>query len=76
MITTKFSDKSFEDLFRSLTEKGEPYAIATVIRANGLTAAKPGAKAVLNHDGTIIDGWIGGGCVRSAMTKEIGRAHV
>ncbi len=74
MITTKFSDNAFDTLLRSLAEKGEPYAIATVIRAIGLTAAKPGAKAILNHEGTIIDGWIGGGCVRSAMTKATLRA--
>lgn len=74
MITTKFSDTSFDELVRSLSEKGEPYAIATVIRTMGLTAAKPGAKAVLNHEGAIIEGWIGGGCVRSAMTKATLRA--
>ncbi|WIV51188.1 XdhC family protein [Marivivens sp. LCG002] len=74
MITTKFPDTGFDELVRSLSDRGEPYAIATVIRTMGLTAAKPGAKAVLNHEGTIIEGWIGGGCVRSAMTKATLRA--
>ena len=69
MMTAKFSDTTLQDLAQSLSERGEPYAIATVIRTVGLTAAKPGAKAILDHEGQIIEGWIGGGCVRSALTK-------
>jgi xanthine dehydrogenase accessory factor len=33
------------------------------------TAAKPGAKAVILPDGTISEGWIGGGCARAAVLK-------
>ncbi|WP_297768736.1 XdhC family protein [uncultured Roseovarius sp.] len=47
----------------------EPYAIATVIRTVGATAAKPGARALVLADGTISEGWIGGGCVRSAISR-------
>ena len=55
MMTAKFSDTTLQDLAQSLSERGEPYAIATVIRTVGLTAAKPGAKAILNHEGQIIE---------------------
>ena len=49
------------DLVSSLKEKGEPFALATVVRTVAATAAKAGAKAVILPDGTITEGWIGGG---------------
>ncbi len=52
----------------------QPFAIATVIRTAGATAAKPGARALLAADGGIIDGWIGGGCTRRAVADAALRA--
>jgi xanthine dehydrogenase accessory factor len=49
--------------------RGEPFALATVIRTVATTAAKAGAKAVILPDGTISEGWIGGGCARAAVLK-------
>src|SRR6266511_2293181 len=49
--------------------RGEPFALATVIRTVAATAAKAGAKAVILPDGTISEGWIGGGCARAAVLK-------
>lgn len=49
--------------------KGERFALATVVRTVSMTAAKAGAKAVVLPDGTITEGWIGGGCARSAVLK-------
>jgi xanthine dehydrogenase accessory factor len=48
---------------------GEPFALATVVRTVAATAAKAGAKAVILPDGTITEGWIGGGCARAAVIK-------
>jgi len=48
---------------------GEPFALATVVRTVAATAAKAGAKAVILRDGTISEGWIGGGCARAAVLK-------
>jgi xanthine dehydrogenase accessory factor len=48
---------------------GEPFALATVVRTVAATAAKAGAKAVILPDGTIHEGWIGGGCARAAVVK-------
>ncbi|MGD0332268.1 MAG: XdhC family protein [Xanthobacteraceae bacterium] len=48
---------------------GEPFALATVVRTVAATAAKAGAKAVILPDGTISEGWIGGGCARAAVVK-------
>ena len=48
---------------------GAPFALATVVRTVAATAAKAGAKAVILPDGTISEGWIGGGCARAAVLK-------
>ena len=49
--------------------KGEAFAMATVVRTLSITAAKAGAKALITADGEIEEGWIGGGCARSAVVK-------
>jgi xanthine dehydrogenase accessory factor len=45
------------------------FVLATVVRTVSVTAAKAGAKAIIAADGTIVAGWIGGGCARSAVLK-------
>ena len=64
-------DRSNEILQIIATRKsaGEPFALATVVRTVAATAAKAGAKAVILPDGTISEGWIGGGCARAAVIK-------
>lgn len=57
------------DLISDYKSKGEPFALATVVRTVSVTAAKAGAKAVILADGTITEGWIGGGCARGAVLK-------
>ncbi|MBE1284069.1 MAG: XdhC /CoxI family-like protein [Rhodobacteraceae bacterium] len=69
MTPAELTDRDIADLALDLRAKGAPFAIATVIRTAGATAAKPGAKALLLADGTIAQGWIGGGCVRGALAK-------
>jgi len=43
--------------------------LATVVRTVSVTAAKAGAKAIIRPDGTIVAGWIGGGCAKGAVLK-------
>ena len=57
------------DLVSAMKAKGEPFALATVVRTVAATAAKAGAKAIILPDGTISEGWIGGGCARAAVLK-------
>ena len=60
------------DILRLISAKraaGEPFALATVVRTVSATAAKAGAKAVILPDGTMSEGWIGGGCARAAVLK-------
>jgi xanthine dehydrogenase accessory factor len=57
------------DRIYAMKATGEPFALATVVRTVAATAAKAGAKAVILPDGTISEGWIGGGCARAAVLK-------
>jgi xanthine dehydrogenase accessory factor len=57
------------DLVSDIKARGEPFALATVVRTVAATAAKAGAKALILPDGTISEGWIGGGCARAAVLK-------
>src|SRR6202521_315856 len=57
------------DLVASLKAAEEAFVLATVVRTVSVTAAKAGAKAIIRPDGTIVAGWIGGGCARGAVLK-------
>ena len=57
------------DIIATRKAAGERFALATVVRTVAATAAKAGAKAVILPDGTISEGWIGGGCARAAVLK-------
>lgn len=59
----------FNEIVQGLKASGDSFAVATVVRTVSVTAAKPGAKAILNSDGAIIEGWIGGGCAKYAVMK-------
>ena len=55
--------------------KGQTFALATVVRTVSVTAAKAGAKALIGPDGSIEEGWIGGGCARAAVVKAARHVH-
>ena len=57
------------EIIASRRAAGQPFALATVVRTVAATAAKAGAKAVVLPDGTVSEGWIGGGCARAAVLK-------
>jgi xanthine dehydrogenase accessory factor len=57
------------DLAAQRQSRGEAFALATVVRTLDVTAAKAGAKALIGEDGSISEGWIGGGCARAAVLK-------
>jgi len=46
-----------------------PHAVATVVRTLSSTAARPGMKAIVLEDGAFAAGWLGGGCVTTAVRK-------
>jgi xanthine dehydrogenase accessory factor len=56
-------------LVSDLRRRGEPFALATVVRAERPTSAKAGAKALVHRDGTVA-GWIGGACAEPVVVRE------
>ncbi|HKJ00165.1 MAG TPA: XdhC family protein [bacterium] len=54
----------------AMTEAGEPFVIATVIRVRGSASAKPGSKAIIDRSGCNLFGWVGGGCAESLVREE------
>jgi xanthine dehydrogenase accessory factor len=57
------------ELVAELKAAEQAFVLATVVRTVSVTAAKAGAKAIIRPDGTIVAGWIGGGCARGAVLK-------
>ena len=57
------------DLVAQMKAAEESFVLATVVRTVSVTAAKAGAKAIIRPDGTIVAGWIGGGCAKGAVLK-------
>ncbi len=57
------------DQMQELREQGRPFVLATVVRVERPTSAKPGAKAVITQDGKL-SGWIGGSCTEPHVRRE------
>jgi xanthine dehydrogenase accessory factor len=58
-----------EDIFDVVTElraSGRPFAVATVVETTGSVSAKTSSKAVIDENGRVVAGWVGGGCAESA----------
>jgi xanthine dehydrogenase accessory factor len=63
-------DKDFLGKVKELFEKGDPFALATVVKTEGSASAKPGSKAIIMSSGERLMGWVGGGCAESTVQKE------
>lgn len=63
----------FYDKIQELRNAGNPFVIATVVRAEKPTSAKVGAKAIVTDDGTL-SGWIGGSCAEPTVRREAKKA--
>ena len=57
-----------------LASQGKSFAVATVVRVDGSTSARPGSKAIIDSDGKIVMGWVGGGCAESAVRHQARRS--
>jgi xanthine dehydrogenase accessory factor len=63
----------FSDLYTKAAElasRGQPFAVATVVRVEGSSSARRGAKAIIDQSGKLLLGWVGGGCAESAVRSE------
>jgi xanthine dehydrogenase accessory factor len=68
-----FSSDAVLDRAAELKAKGIPFVLATVVRCESPTSAKPGAKAIVDVEGHI-SGWIGGGCAQPAVISVAKKA--
>ncbi|MGI3187143.1 XdhC family protein [Nioella aestuarii] len=69
MTPAEILSSDLADAAQDLRARDEPFAFATIVRTAGTTAAKPGAKALIQADGTIVQGFLGGGCTRGAVKR-------
>lgn len=64
------ADGDLSAIERRLTEHGEAYATATVVRREPPVSANVGDRAIVTRDGTLY-GWIGGvSCAQSIVAEE------
>ncbi len=56
-----------------LAATGQPFALATVVRAEKPTSAKAGARAIITPDGAL-SGWVGGSCAQPTVIREAVKA--
>lgn len=61
--------KEVLDVLAELRVQKRPYAIATVVETSGSASAKTGSKAVIDCEGRMIAGWVGGGCAESTTCQ-------
>src|SRR5260370_21061224 len=61
------------ELLRASAASGTPCVLATVVRVEPPTSARPGDKAVVRDDGRL-RGWIGGSCSEPVVRREALRA--
>ncbi|OQK16529.1 XshC-Cox1-family protein [Methyloprofundus sedimenti] len=57
------------DLQLQLQKARQPYVLATVVEIVGSSSAKPAAKALIDQDGKLLTGWVGGGCAQAMITE-------
>ena len=61
------------DQCNELRAREEPFVLATVVAYKSPQSAKPGSKAIIKADGSVI-GWVGGGCVQPIVLREAKQA--
>ncbi|PPD32847.1 MAG: XshC-Cox1-family protein [Methylomonas sp.] len=53
----------------ALHRSRQSYALATVVEILGSSSAKPAAKALIDQNGRILAGWVGGGCAQAMVAQ-------
>jgi xanthine dehydrogenase accessory factor len=57
-------------LIEELQQQRKSFAVATVVETYGSVSAKTGSKAVIDEEGQLLAGWVGGGCAESTACQE------
>ena len=62
----------FDDILEraaNLKDESKPFVLSTVVACKPPTSAKPGAKAIVQTDGSLY-GWVGGSCAQPLVIQE------
>ena len=62
-------NRDFLDLRIDLRERRAPYALATVVEVLGSSSASAGSMAIIDGHGTLLAGWVGGGCAEGMVRQ-------
>ena len=62
--------KDIFDVILALQNSGASFAIATVVETRGSVSAKTSSKAVIDSEGRVVAGWVGGGCAESSTCEQ------
>lgn len=60
----------FAKVMGSLVTRGEPFAVATVVKTEGPSIGKPGFKIIISDTGEVLYGTLGGACPESAIVPS------
>jgi xanthine dehydrogenase accessory factor len=62
-------NSDFINYLNELIKERKPFAVATVVKIEGSSLGKPGFKAIIDSEGRIIYGTLGGVCPESAVSS-------
>ena len=60
----------FAKVMNTLVTRGEPFAVATVVKTEGSSIGKPGFKVIISGSGEVLYGTLGGACPESAIVPS------
>lgn len=58
------------EVIRDMQADGRPFAVATVVETAGSVSAKTASRAVIDQQGRVVAGWVGGGCAESTTCHQ------
>ncbi|MDT7887068.1 MAG: XdhC family protein, partial [Thermoproteota archaeon] len=62
-------NSEFVNYLNELIKERKPFAVATVVKIEGSSLGKPGFKSIIDSEGRIIYGTLGGVCPESAVSS-------
>ena len=65
--------KELLGLAAGLSQRGEPFVVAMVVRRESYSSAQQGDMAIITAD-AVFHGWLGGSCTHSSVQREAARA--
>ncbi|MEM0120176.1 MAG: XdhC family protein [Thermoprotei archaeon] len=67
--TPGMNDVEFFEWVTKLAANSKQFALATVVKTEGSTLAKPGFKILVDEEGNVVSGTLGGGCPEGPIVE-------